>query len=300
MKLLKELNLLKDFDKNNDKEVKKTFEEKKKDELLNRIGNKYSLNELETISKSHTEMKEFGPSVLSLNKHTDVIKFAAMGDTHMGSKYFSEDVWDEAIRICEEEDVDFITHVGDLTEGMSHRPGHVYELDKIGYSAQKEYAIKMLSKTKKPIYGIDGNHDRWFIKQSGAIICKEIANTLDNYHFIGHDEGDIIIDNIKIKLWHGEDGNSYATSYRVQKIIESLTGGEKPHVLLCGHTHKALYLPLERNVLAFSTGALSSQSKWMRSKKLANHSGFWIITLKYNSKGVYSCIGEFKPFYVED
>lgn len=74
----------------------------------------------------------------------------------------------------------------------------------------------------------------------------------------------------------------------MQKVIESYTGGEKPNVLFLGHTHKALYI-FERNIHAVSTGALQKQSSWMRSKKLASHTGFWIIEMIVND-------GEVKKF----
>ena len=162
---------------------------------------------------------------------------------------------------------------------------------------KKKYAIEQLSKCKYPMYLIDGNHDRWFIKNSGAYIVQDICENLENCMFLGNDEGDLVVNNVIIKLWHGEDGNSYSLSYRIQKIIEAFVGGQKPQILLCGHVHKALYLPCERNIHAFGTGALSRQSKWMRSKRLANHAGFWIIEFTYNEKGVSDCSEKFYNFY---
>jgi hypothetical protein len=74
-------------------------------------------------------------------------------------------------------------------------------------------------------------------------------------------------------------------------------GKQKPNILLLGHVHKSCYLPSERNIHAFSVGAMCKQSKWMRSKRLANHSGFWIVEFDYNEKGVTDCSGKFYNFY---
>jgi hypothetical protein len=104
--------------------------------------------------------------------------------------------------------------------------------------------------------------------------------------------------NAILKLWHGEDGDSYALSYRLQKIIESLSGGEKPNIILAGHTHKSFYLPNYRNVEAISGGAMCKQSRWMRSTRKANHSGFWRIDLWIGKRGITKCSPTWYPFYV--
>ena len=183
-------------------------------------------------------------------------------------------------------------------EGMSHRAGHVYDLSEIGYDKQKSKAIEIFSQwTDSQIYAIDGNHDRWFIKSNGALIVKDIATQLDNFNFIGHDEGDISINGkAVVKLWHGEDGNSYALSYRLQKILESLSGGEKPSVIICGHTHKYVKI-FERNVYAISAGSIQSQTPWMRGKRIAAHVGFCIIDIYVNKSGVCKFSDTWYPFY---
>jgi hypothetical protein len=128
------------------------------------------------------------------------------------------------------------------------------------------------------------------------VIVKDIAERLPDAEFLGHDEGDINLSgNTVLKLWHGEDGNSYAVSYRIQKVVESFSGGEKPHAMFLGHTHKSTYL-FERNIHCYSMGSIEQQSNWMRSKRIAAHTGFWIIDFWVNAQGVRSR-GCFYPFY---
>ena len=118
-----------------------------------------------------------------------------------------------------------------------------------------------------------------------------------NLPLLGHDEGDIKLnDNVSIRLWHGEDRNSYALSYRVQKILESLQGGDKPSIMFCGHTHKYVKL-FERNVHAISIGCLEDQTKWMRGKRLAANPGFGIYDITFNNTGVTKLNETFYPFY---
>lgn len=227
--------------------------------------------------------------------------FAHITDTHMGSIFFKEQIWNAITKEIIRRNVDAVFHTGDITEGLSmKRMDAVYDLTHIGYAQQKRYAVEMLNQIEKPIYAVSGNHDRFYLKSAGAHIVEDIAQECKHLEYLGEDVADFILSNngrpIKIRLWHGEDGSSYATSYRVQKIAESFTGGDKPNVLLLGHTHKQLYM-IERNIHCQSGGAVSTQSNWMRSKKMANHTGFWITEMEYNERGITRYTPTFYPFY---
>ena len=264
--------------------------------LLKQLGEKFSPQELQALVKG-AQLSREEVKAPPIHFDGDVVKFGFITDPHMGSIYFVESYFDQALEVLRKEGAQFLAIGGDITEGMfSGRPGHIYELAKIGYKAQRNYAIEQLSKWRGPLYAIDGNHDRTFIKVAGALIVEDICKELPNATFLGNDEGDIPVEGITVKLWHGEDGSSYATSYRVQKIIESFTGGEKPNVLLVGHTHKQVYI-FERHIHAVSGGALCKQSKWMRGKRLANHIGFHLITMHVNEHGVVRFLPEFFPFF---
>ena len=162
----------------------------------------------------------------------------------------------------------------------------------------KDKAVEIFSQwNDTDVYAIDGNHDRWFIKSSGAKIVEDIDKEVENFHFIGHDEGDISLKGkATLKLWHGEDGNSYALSYRLQKILESLSGGEKPNILIAGHVHKYVSV-FERNVYAISVGTLERQTPWMRGKRLAAHVGFVMADYWVNDNGVSKMTHTWHPFY---
>jgi predicted phosphodiesterase len=264
--------------------------------VIGKIIENYTEKELQAIANGGRVLPGQAKAPI-INFSGKEIIFAHFTDTHIGSVYFNPEYYEKAIEECKKENVKFICHTGDVVEGMSKREGHIYELTHLGYDKQKEYAIKILNFWKGKYYFIDGNHDRWFIKSNGAIIVKDICEKLKNAKFLGHDEGDISLKGeATIKLWHGEDGSSYAISYRIQKIIESLTGGTKPNILLAGHVHKMGYF-FERHIHAFSGGALSTQSSWMRRTRKANHTGFWIIKATINKTGVAKCTGTFYPFY---
>lgn len=264
---------------------------------LKKISELYSPKELDAISRGGRILPGID-KVPIINFSGKRIRIGAITDTHIGHQKFSEDRLFQAFEEFRKEKVDFITHSGDVTEGMSHRDGHIYELTHLGYEAQKKHAVELFSQwTDSDIYAIDGNHDRWFIKSNGALIVKDIERELKNFHFIGHDEGNISLDGrATLRLWHGEDGNSYALSYRVQKIIESFTGGEKPSMMLCGHTHKYVKL-FERNIHAISVGCIEGQTSWMRGKKIAAHVGFSIFDVYINEQGISKITETWYPFY---
>lgn len=287
--------------KNIFKRLKKTQEKPKTNKKLLKLAEKlaetYSEKELAVILKSGTAFNSIGKKIPNVTFDGEKIKFGVLSDTHIGSIYFKEKWLKQAFEIFDDEKCSFITHSGDLTEGFSNRPGHVYEMTHIGVDQQKTYAIKQLSIWKKPIYIIDGNHDRWYMKSSGTIIVKDIADALPNVTFLGHDEGLVSLNhNVNINLWHGEDGSSYAISYRVQKIVEAFTGGEKPNMLIAGHVHKQGYF-MERHIHCLIAGACSMQSKWMRSTRKANHAGFHVVELHINKLGISRCKVEWFPFY---
>jgi predicted phosphodiesterase len=250
-----------------------------------KIVQRFTPEELRAIATGHGISR---PSrAAAVDFYGERIRFGVFSDTHIGHINFSPDRLFKMFETFNREKCEFALHVGDVTEGMSKREDQVYELTHLGYSQQLDAAVEYLSEYDKPLYLIDGNHDRWFVKSGGAKIVPAICERLPNAHFLGHDEGDIILKGkVRVKLFHGEDGSSYALSYRIQKIIESLSGGEKPHILLCGHAHKAMWLPSYRNVHALESGCLQTQTKWMRGKKLPAHVGFWVLEAYVNKTGM--------------
>jgi predicted phosphodiesterase len=271
---------------------------KREARYLEGIYDKYTHDELKAISKGKG-VYEFTvtPPKVNIDHTGEEIRFGFFTDSHMGSIYYHEAFLDDFIKTCKEKKAQFCVAAGDITHGMDSRKYNLlYELKHIGYAAQKEYAEEQLSKIPFRTYLVSGNHDRWY-ESVGANIVKDICEMVPKTEYIGRDEGDIEVEGISIRVFHGEDFSSYATSYRAQKLIESFTGGTKPNVLLLGHAHKQGYF-FERNIHAVSGGALSTQSKWMRSKRMANHAGYHFITMRVDDEGVAEFTLTFRPFYV--
>lgn len=266
------------------------------DSTLAKIAEIYSDKELKLLAGGGIPMEYKHTPVHNFDG--EVVKVGYLTDTHIGSVYTDTSYIDDAREVFAQSGVDFVVHAGDVTEGMSNRPGHMYECTELGYDRQREKAIEIFSAFDFcPLYMIDGNHDRWYMKSNGAKIVKDICDAVDSAQFLGHDEGDIVLNSAaSIKLWHGEDGSSYAHSYRLQKLIESWQGGNKPSLLFAGHVHKYGHF-FERNIHCISAGCIQKQSKWMRGKRLPAHTGFGMVEMTVNDTGIGRLTNSFFPFY---
>lgn len=218
----------------------------------------------------------------------------------MGIKNFHEDLWRQMIFFFRKEGIKNVYCAGDNLEGMSGRPGHIYELAHIGAQAQLEYASKMFGLAPDlQFFTIDGNHDQWFKEKGniGLVAGQQLAAMNHNVHFLGEWEAHVMIaPKVELMLFHANDGTAYADSYKLQKLIESFEGGKKPNIILSGHYHKQIAI-FRRNIFGFECGTLCGQTRWMRGKKLQAHKGFGIIEVWAGPNGVERLRHEFLPYY---
>ena len=242
--------------------------------VFEKLAARYSPKELEQLANGEgIERRRIDyPEIHLHGRHHH---FVVISDTHIGSVY-SPDEWHDIVAdYANENGVEAVLHCGDLTDGVkiSRAGTQIYELSEVGFEAQKAKAVELLGKYEVPVYIISGNHDAFYKEYAGANVVASVAQELPNVTHIGDDEADIEIDGVTIRLFHGGDGNSYALSYRLQKLVEAITGGRKPNILLAGHVHKFCYI-FERNIHAISVPCLQMQTAFMRGKKLAAHTGF--------------------------
>lgn len=228
------------------------------------------------------------------------IKFGYYSDPHVGEKHFHEDLWHSMCKMFLAEGIRNVYCPGDNLEGMSGRPGHIYELTHIGATAQINYAASLFrAYPTLTFYVIDGNHDQWFKEKNnaGLVAGEMIALQCPNVHFLGEWEARVRLHkNVEMLLYHACDGTAYADSYKLQKLIESFEGGKKPSIILSGHYHKQVAL-FRRNVFAFECGTLCGQTRFMRGKKLQAHVGFGILDVVAGKRGVESLQHRFFPYY---
>lgn len=232
---------------------------------------------------------------------TGSFKIGIMADTHIGQEKFDEGLLEHAGNVFRARGVKNVYHCGDILEGASGRDGQCFELTHIGFENQVTYAADLLRKYFRglQVHGIIGNHDLWFKQKNnaGVNVGTVLQDRAPNFHYLGEMEADVkLAPNCVMKLFHAGDGTAYATSYKMQKLVESLEGGTKPAILVEGHYHKALYM-FQRNVHCIEAGTLCGQTGWMRGKKIPANKGFWILDIDTSKKGITRFAPEFFPAY---
>jgi predicted phosphodiesterase len=224
-------------------------------------------------------------------------KIGVASDLHVGHKCFRPDIFEDSVRVFKKEGVEEIYIPGDIIEGMSNRDGHIYELNRIGVSAQVNYAADLLNQYAQPKTVITANHDGWAMKKSnqGVDVGQMLEDRVSDLHVAGDLKADIKVGNVVIRMTH-EGQTAYALSYSLQKRINALSGGDKPGIIINGHLHKALYM-FYRNIHAIEAGCLESQTEFMAMKGTAAMMGYWILDIKHSKDGVESFNPTFYPYY---
>lgn len=127
--------------------------------LIDKALGKLGLTEEEAVDVLKSLKKRRRPiNTPQITISGDSFSFGYFSDSHIGSKYFNPELFAYMVKFFQREKPDFILNSGDHLEGMSGRPGHVYELSQIGLSQQLKYAVELYKQLEPiPHYGIDGN-----------------------------------------------------------------------------------------------------------------------------------------------
>jgi biotin operon repressor len=232
-------------------------------------------------------------------KGNRVIRFGLCGDHQLNSKYTQITHAHKLYDIYEQEGIKVVYHTGDIDEGEQMRPGHQYECYNQGADDHVAEIIKNYPRRSgMKTYFITGNHDHSLIKRAGYDIGKPIAEKRDDMVYLGQSYATInLTPNCILELRHPGDGTAYALSYKMQKMVDAMSGGEKPNILAVGHYHKVEYL-FYRNIHIYQTGCLQAQTPWMRGRQIAAMMGGWIIEAHVDKEGtIIRMKQEFIPFY---
>lgn len=228
-----------------------------------------------------------------------IIRFGLMGDTQINSKYAQITHLHTLYDFYKSEGIKNVYHTGDIDEGEEMRQGHKYECYTQGADEHSNEICRVYPKRDGiTTHFITGNHDHSLIKRAGYDIGITIAKNRPDMKYLGQSGAILnLTPNCTLELRHPIDGTAYAVSYKIQKMVEAMSGGEKPNILAVGHYHKNEYL-FYRNIHSFQTGCLQAQTPWMRGKQISASMGGWLVEVHVNSDGEIERIKqEFKPFY---
>ena len=212
------------------------------------------------------------------------LKLLLISDTHLASNYDRLDVLNYLYDKADSKGVNYVLHSGDLTDGLSGRPQQIYDLKEVSYAGQRDYVIEKYPQSKIPTYVIAGNHDLWWVKQCGSDIVRDICNHREDMIYLGSDCEDLKIGKLKIRLYHGKGGGSYAKSYKIQKYLDAIPLEERPHILQTGHIHQAFYMKQDKTH-CFQTSCLQDLTPYERSQGFNNDKSCWWIDVNMDDKG---------------
>lgn len=224
-------------------------------------------------------------------------RFGVLSDSHLCNRNARLDVLNAAYDYFARVGITKVLHAGNYIDGEA-RFNKQELIVRPGMDAQLEYVIEEYPHRKEiTTYYIDGDdHEGWYAQREGTLPGRHLQEMAEragrhDLQYLGYAECDIALQygrgEAVARLLHPGGGSAYATSYALQKIVESYQGGEKPHILFAGHYHKAEY-GYPREVHCLQTGCTEDQTLFMRKHKLGAHVGFWDVKIGQDERGAVS------------
>ncbi len=235
--------------------------------------------------------------------------FGVSSDQHLCSKYAREDVVNDLYDAFQMAGVDRVFNAGNWIDGEDEK--NKYDISVHGFEPQINYLVDRYPKrdgiTTYSIWGED--HEGWYSRREAIDVGRFAEGKMrtakrTDWVDLGFVEARVDLINANtgarstLVVMHPGGGSSYAYSYRPQKIVESLSGGEKPAILLIGHYHK-LSCHWIRNVWTIQAGCGQDQSVFMRKKGLEAHVGGHIVTVEQDPKtgAIFRCVSDQRAYF---
>lgn len=228
--------------------------------------------------------------------HAD-IRFAAVADVHIGNTEHFEDEFCKFLEILNEEEIKTLFIAGDLIDGIKVYPGQEFEIAIVRIEDQIKKAKEELSIYKGNIYYLAGNHEYRVHQLTGIDVGKILES--ETIHYLGSHRARIHLDNFAVEVWHGAGGRAYALSYKLQKMIDNIPPGTEPRVILAGHLHILMHLPLYRYIDAFHCGCFEGETAYTKRLGLQTTIGGWILHAKHTEGNIISLETKYIAFPVK-
>ena len=228
------------------------------------------------------------------------MRIGVCSDTHFGSKYQQLTHLHTFYNFCKQKGVEIILNCGDVCEGNGKLyRGQIYEMFLTGADDQIAYAVENYPKIEGiTTYCIAGSHDTSYLKTDGLDILKAISKERKDIIYLGQHGAYVTINGIKFYLIHPDGGVPYARSYRMQKIIEGFSPGEKPQVLLLGHLHITCILDNYRSIVGIHAGCFQAQTTYLKAKGLQPEIGGYILEINTSNADIEDGIVQVKTRWI--
>jgi len=239
----------------------------------------------------------------AFERTVSILRFGAVSDTHFGSNEEQPSALHHVVEYMYSKGIRRIFHAGDLGHGRGVYRGQETESYAYTWETQIEATIARLpQKPDLRWYIIGGNHDYSFWKLMGGDFVSAVARRRDDVIACGYDAATVpLLRNppVDLHLWHGRGGGAYAASYPVQKYAErglipfeelaKIVGGLKDRptirVMLVGHYHRVMYMPIGA-MHCWMPGAFEGRNSLAKRAGLWPVIGGFIITLHIDNKGM--------------
>lgn len=238
------------------------------------------------VSIPQVPSKTFEPTKFKYFKK--YYRIGLVSDTQIGSKYQQMSLLYDAYKDFDDRQVDFVLHAGDLGDGLNMYRGHHNEVFKHGGKELKDYIVEQYPSLarRRRTYVIGGQHDFCWFKQNGYDILEAICEKRKDLVYRGFFDAQFNIKGLNIRLHHPGGGVAYARSYKLQKYIENLIGfvtsipnAHAPVLLVSGHVHIPVHLPLYMGIDALSMPCFQSQTPYLAEKGLMPVVGYAVAEI---------------------
>lgn len=233
------------------------------------------------------------------------VKIGVFSDTHIGSKHCHEDELRGFVEWAHDRGYTRFMIPGDLLEGGLRHHGFEYELSHIGFDDQVDRLLQVLPELPGLEYWYCcGNHEvNSYQKTIGmrpdrAIELRAHAEGRHDLRAVssltpamesaylalypeGHEGDPEAV--VKVELSHTYDRKAYAISYPLQKHVEAMIPGSKPHVLLKGHLHCHSCMDI-RGVVCAQTMCFKGQGSYERARAMSPTIGGMLLDVKHQGR----------------
>lgn len=211
--------------------------------------------------------KEFAFTSDAKGRH----RFGFYSDQHICSKYARLDVGEDLYNRFTAAGIKTVLNAGNWIDGEARFNKH--DLLVHGCDAQCRELAKVYPKRPGIVtYAVAGDdHEGWYNQQLGIDIGAYAENVMresgrKDWVNLGYMEAFIDLKHkktgasTKAVVMHPGGGSSYAVSYKVQKISEGFSGGDKPSAMFIGHYHKMSY-NMTRNIHGIQCGCFTGNTR---------------------------------------
>jgi UDP-2,3-diacylglucosamine pyrophosphatase LpxH len=208
-------------------------------------------------------------------------------DWHVDSKSFTKIGFNKMLEDVDKYKCKDVVLMGDLLQGLGVYATEAMDVLEPSIDKQEQHLIKLLKQfpSGTNFHAIMGNHEekikgKWLV---GHDAIKPIASQVDNFNYYGHIAKLQLEKKWNMMMIHGSgSAGSYAISYNAQKLYERLP--EQPDILLMGHVHRLMVLPMPLNKYIMICGTLQRENSWLMQKGIIAQIG-WIILRDFSKTG---------------